>query len=152
MTSYPTNQLGRACRWESAAWPLRGRGRFRPSILPTMPKKADVKIALCRQIALAGLPAPHTELLFAPIVDGKHVRLWRFDLAWPQQQIALEIEGSFFHGGRHGGAQSSVRDMEKRNAAAVLGWRVMIIDTKRAVDGTAIVWLQAALKRGPLPI
>lgn len=50
-------------------------------------------------------------------------RKWRFDWAWPDCKIAVEIEGNAWHvqgGGRH----MQDTDMEKYNAAASLGWRV----------------------------
>lgn len=50
-------------------------------------------------------------------------RKWRFDFAFPDHKLAVEIEGNAWHvngGGRH--MQDS--DMEKYNAAASLGWRV----------------------------
>jgi very-short-patch-repair endonuclease len=75
------------------------------------------------------LPAPVMEYQFHP------VRKWRFDFAWPEHKIALEVEGGVFgHKKKDGtksekGAHSSVsgilRDIEKYNAAACLGWRVL---------------------------
>lgn len=52
------------------------------------------------------------------------VRKWRFDYAWPEQKIALEVEGGAFIGGRHTSGQGFVADMEKYNAAGMLGWRI----------------------------
>ena len=114
--------------------------------------KAETVHRLCVLIAQADLPEPELEYLFAPVVDGKPIRRWRFDLAWPDRLIALEIEGGFFRrGGRHGGQPSAIEDLEKRNAAAALGWRVLITDTSRAVDGRIMPWLRHVLADGPLP-
>lgn len=65
------------------------------------------------------LPAPREEFVFAP------PRRWRFDFAWPDQRVALEIEGGVWTGGRHVSGTGFVRDMEKYNEAAALGWRVL---------------------------
>lgn len=54
-----------------------------------------------------------------------HTRQWRFDYAWPQKKIALEIEGGVFTQGRHSRGAGMVGDMEKYNNAAVLGWRII---------------------------
>lgn len=52
-------------------------------------------------------------------------RRWRFDYAWEPYKVALEVEGGIWTGGRHTHPSGFVRDMEKYNAAAVLGWRVL---------------------------
>ena len=64
-------------------------------------------------------------------------RKWRFDYASKRLRIALEIEGGVYGRGKpcpacgrkKGGAHSSVkgmlRDIEKYNEAAALGWRVL---------------------------
>lgn len=71
---------------------------------------------LCKQ---SGLPEPVTEYKF-------HVaRKWRFDYAWPLQMIALEVEGGIWTGGRHTRGSGFLKDVEKYNAAAVHGWRVL---------------------------
>ena len=51
-------------------------------------------------------------------------RRWRFDYALPSLKIAIEIDGGIFLGGRHSGGVGQLRDMEKSNAAASLGWLV----------------------------
>lgn len=42
-------------------------------------------VDLLTQVRAAGLPAPVTEHRFHP------VRRWRFDFAWPDEHLALEI-------------------------------------------------------------
>lgn len=62
---------------------------------------------------------PVTEYRFA------RPRRWRFDFAWPDLRIAVEIEGGVYTRGRHvrpGGYQG---DIEKYNAAVLAGWRVL---------------------------
>ena len=103
-------------------------------------------------IEAAGLPPPELEYKFAPVVDGKHLRLWRFDLAWPGYMLAVEIEGnSFAGGGRHGGAKSAARDFEKRAHAALLGWRVIPVSTSQATSELALTYIRAGLRCTPLP-
>ena len=107
---------------------------------------------LVRQIDLARLPAPEREYLFAPQVDGKPVRRWRFDCAWPDRLLALEIDGGLFAGGRHGGQRSVVRDVEKRAVAACLGWRIVPVTPSQVRSGVAVLYLRAALAGGALPL
>lgn len=52
-------------------------------------------------------------------------RKWRFDVAWPSVMVALEIEGGVWSYGRHNRAVSFLRDMEKYNEAASIGWLVL---------------------------
>jgi len=51
-------------------------------------------------------------------------RRWRFDYAWPENKVAMEVEGGAWVRGRHTRGAGFVKDMEKYNAAASLGWRV----------------------------
>jgi|ETNvirnome_2_130_1030620.scaffolds.fasta_scaffold40434_2 hypothetical protein len=85
------------------------------------------------------------EYRFAPVVDGKHVRQWRFDFAFPGLLLAVEVEGGMFFGGRHGGARSVVRDLEKYTAAATLGWRVIKVTPQQVKTGRALEIIQSAL-------
>lgn len=52
-------------------------------------------------------------------------RKWRFDYAIPEYKIAIEVEGGVWTGGRHTRSMGFLRDMEKYNAASVLGWRLL---------------------------
>ena len=67
----------------------------------------------------AGLPRPVPELRFAA------PRRWRFDWAWPSLRIALEVQGGIFSGGRHVRGAALLKEMEKLNAAAIAGYRVL---------------------------
>lgn len=79
-------------------------------------------------------------------------RRWRFDFAFPESYIAVEIEGGHFTGGRHGRGTGFEKDCEKYNSAALLGWRVLRYTTGMVYAGTAIDEVLQALKlkeRGP---
>lgn len=51
-------------------------------------------------------------------------RNWRFDFAWPEARVAVEIEGGVWKGGRHTRGAGFIGDCEKYNAAVLDGWRV----------------------------
>lgn len=90
----------------------------------------------------AGLPAPAPEHRFHP------TRLWRFDYAWPAEKIALEVEGGIWTGGRHVSPEGFMADIEKYNAAAVLGWRIIRL-TPNSIDSIIPVHLvREAMKGG----
>jgi very-short-patch-repair endonuclease len=66
-----------------------------------------------------GIPAPVTELKFHPS------RKFRFDYAWPEHRVAVEINGGVWSGGRHTRGAGYLRDMEKINSAQEMGWVVL---------------------------
>jgi len=74
-------------------------------------------------------------------------RRWRFDYAWPEQMLALEIEGGVWSGGRHVRGKGFLGDMEKYNAAALAGWRVLRVTPGQLVDGSAARLVRRALER-----
>lgn len=65
--------------------------------------------------------APFTEFRF----DEK--RKWRFDFAWPEWRLALEVQGGLFTNGRHSRGAALLKEHEKLNAAACAGWRVLYV-------------------------
>jgi len=93
-----------------------------PALLKPRTTNAADQLALvaatCRSL---GIPAPVAEHRFHP--DRK----FRFDYAWPEQRLALEIEGGIWRkgGGAHSHPQNIERDIEKYSEAAVLGWRIV---------------------------
>ena len=64
----------------------------------------------------AGIVRPVPEFKFHP------VRRWRIDFAWPDQHLALEVDGGVWIQGRHTRGSGYVKDMEKQNEMARLGW------------------------------
>src|SRR5678815_1231604 len=60
-------------------------------------------------------PRPQREYRF------HDARKWRFDFAWPEIKLAVEIEGQ----GRHQTFIGFRRDCDKYNEALALGWRVL---------------------------
>jgi very-short-patch-repair endonuclease len=62
------------------------------------------------------------------------LRLWRFDFAWPEKKIAVEVEGR----GRHQSVSGFEADAVKYNAAAKMGWRVFRYTPHMVHSGEAI--------------
>ena len=77
-----------------------------------------------------GLPAPVAEFTF------HETRKWRFDWAWPEQRIALECNGGIWVQGRHSRGSGLLKEHEKMNAAAVLGWKILYA-TPQNLNGPA---------------
>jgi very-short-patch-repair endonuclease len=105
------------------------------------PKKAKLDPAsgvgiLMAQIGAERIPLPTKEHRFHP------VRKWRFDLAWANQLLAVEVEGGVFTHGRHTRGAGYQRDLVKYNAAQLIGWRVLRYSTSQVKNGTAIEQLK----------
>ena len=95
-----------------------------------MSDKADLFDGYWRMLVKSYDHPPEREYRFHPI------RRWRFDFAWPDSMIAVEVDGNAWHvkgGGRHG----TDKDREKINAAASLGWRVFHFSPKMLNDDPA---------------
>ena len=74
-------------------------------------------------------------------------RKWRFDRAWPEQRIAVEIEGLMTGaGGRHQRPAGFAVDCQKYNEAALLGWLVLRVTPAQIRDGYALRTLERALR------
>jgi very-short-patch-repair endonuclease len=77
-------------------------------------------------------------------------RKWRFDYAWLAQRVALEVEGGAWSGGRHTRGKGYIGDMEKYNAAGLLGWLVLRVTPQQVESGEAGELVSEALaKRKP---
>ncbi len=75
-------------------------------------------------------PLPEREYRFEPS------RRWRFDFAWPDMLIAVEVEGGTRHQGRHNRHEGFENDCEKYNhAALVYGWYVLRFTSDMVKDG-----------------
>ncbi|MDY7784249.1 hypothetical protein UW989_10665 [Aeromonas caviae] len=92
---------------------------------------------------LVGFPDPATELLFHP------KRKWRFDYAWEEQKLALEIHGGIHSGGRHTRGRGFVEDRTKMNEATLLGWTVLEVTPEHIKSGQLRAWLLAAFNQDP---
>jgi very-short-patch-repair endonuclease len=86
------------------------------------------------------LPEPQREHRFAP------PRRWRFDFAWADRMIAVEIEGGVWTGGRHTRGSGFEADAVKYNTAALMGWKVFRFTGGMVKSGAAIATVIEALK------
>lgn len=99
-----------------------------------------MRLPLITTLLALGLPEPVCEFRFAP------TRRWRFDLAYPERMLAVEIEGGTWKYGRHNRPKGFEADIRKYNEAALLGWRVLRVTTGMVESGEAIALLQRALR------
>jgi very-short-patch-repair endonuclease len=99
-----------------------------------------VTLAFDVQCRAVGLPVPVAEFTF------HQVRKWRIDWAWPDQKVALEVEGGVFIQGRHSRGAGMLKDFEKYNALAAAGWRLIRVTPSQVRSGAALAAVEAALK------
>jgi hypothetical protein len=85
------------------------------------------------------LPRPAVEVRFAP------PRRWRFDYAWVDHRVALEVDGGVWTRGRHLRGKGFLGDMEKMNRATVLGWRVVRTTPDQLVSQATLDMLHSLL-------
>lgn len=52
-------------------------------------------------------------------------RQWRFDFAFIEEKVALEVDGGCFSFGHHARGAGIRKDHEKQNAAVLAGWKVL---------------------------
>jgi len=137
-------------------------------------EKGKWERALGTILPMYGIPVPTMGHLFAKEAMGRN---WEADLSWPELKMAIEIDGGTFakqkasakslpaggdvdgatfasllagtdaRGGRHNSGTGFLKDMEKRNAYAVLGWRVLHVTPGMVENGSAATlarywWLQ----------
>jgi hypothetical protein len=85
------------------------------------------------------LPIPTPEHRFAP------PRRFRFDYAWIEEHLALEVNGGCWTEGRHTRGAGFIRDMEKLTIAAGLGWRVVYCQPKELCTQATVDAIRTAL-------
>ncbi len=114
-------------------------------VLAKAQREADrrkVEDRLLLQLKAWRLPTPEREVRFHP------TRLWRFDLAWREFKLAVEVDG-ITHGqaGRHQQAHGFENDRAKDLAARELGWDLIHVTPRQVLAGEAVQAIARALER-----
>lgn len=124
--------------------------------------KSHLEAALATHIRRLLLPEPEREYRFGRVAvgDAPHppakpgvrkrlrdsgLRDWRFDFAWPEHHLAVEVEGGTWTRGRHNRGSGFAEDCEKYNAAAELGWTVLRYPGQSVLDGSAVTQIERLL-------
>jgi hypothetical protein len=61
-------------------------------------------------------------------------RRFRFDFAHIPSKTAIEIQGAIWTSGRHSRGSGLIKEYEKMNLAAFLGWKIFYLSTKTIED------------------
>ena len=105
-----------------------------------MSKKGEGIERLVVDLRAVGVPEPEREYKFA---IG---RRFRFDLAWPSEFLAVEVDGGTWVGGRHTTGAGFERDAHKLNLAVLCGWRVLRYTTSMIREGGAADEIRSAFQ------
>ena len=118
---------------------MRSRTRWKalPHSRPLKPQKR-AKTRLLGSQGHSGLAIYFPNLPFQAEYRFHPTRKWRFDLCLPSCMVAVEQEGAVWTGGRHTRGSGYLKDMEKYNEAAILGWFVLRFTPEQIRNGTAL--------------
>lgn len=92
---------------------------------------------LLNQLMAANLPEPEQEY---PTGHGKT----RFDFAWPELMLAVEVEGGTWANGRHSRGAGYARDCDKYNQAQLAGWIIIRVTSDMLRGKIGISTIKAA--------
>lgn len=120
-----------------SAKPSRAARSPKPPKAPTATSRLEAEFAL--QLRAHAVTGWTREFRFHPM------RKWRFDFAFPEQKVAVEIDGGTWSNGRHNRGSGAKTDAEKYNAAQLQGWLVLRCVGDHLKDGSAIAWTKQAL-------
>lgn len=101
------------------------------------------------QILLMELPRPTLQYRLAAIhvglgpgvrtrLEQSGLRDWRFDFAWPDLKVAVEVDGGIWSRGRHVRGSGYADGCRKKNFATSLGWSVFTFTPSMIENGEAI--------------
>lgn len=108
--------------------------------------KSHLEETLALHIRAAGLPPPVREFRFHP------TRRWRYDFAFVENKVAVEVDGGVWVQGRHTRPSGFIEDMHKLNEAAILGWTVIRVTGEMIRKGEALKLIERALGRESLEL
>lgn len=87
------------------------------------------------------LPTVEREYRFAKSLD----RQWRADFSFPQYWLLVEIDGGIWIRGAHAHPTDILRNMRKRNDAALLGYSVLAFTPAEVKSGYAVGFTERVL-------
>jgi hypothetical protein len=105
----------------------------------TLSPEQGIRFLFDRLCLVHGMDMPLYEFRFHP------TRRWRFDYAWPEAKVAAEKVGGVWTRGHHSRGRDQIDDMEKRNEAQIMGWKVLEFTPEQFNSGEAFAVIKRAL-------
>ena len=109
----------------------------RPKGRSTRPKVKGEKVSNEFEAKLA-TELKTLKIDFEQEFEFHQVRKWRADFHLVGKKILVEVEGGIWSGGRHTRGKGYIGDMEKYNAATMMGYQVIRFSTDQVKSGLAI--------------
>jgi very-short-patch-repair endonuclease len=94
---------------------------------------------LAQQISALGMPQPVKQYRF------HESRQWKFDFAYPDRKLAVEIDGLSKNPGAHQRFAGIENDCEKRAEALIRGWKILRVTGAMVKSGRAVNYLRHLL-------
>lgn len=107
---------------------------------PPRTQPTDLADLLLFQLRALRLPPPVRE---HRAIAG---RQFRCDLAWPERQLCVEVDGGEHLLGRHSRAAGMASDCEKQNLLTRAGWRCYRFTGSQVKSGHALDFLTSVLQ------
>lgn len=122
-------------------------------------RRSKLEELLALQLRAMRAPAPVREYRFAEqhVGPGPGIRLrlreaglkdWRFDFAWPDKMLGVEVEGGAHVGGRHTRGVGFTEDCLKYHHAMALGWTIYRCEGRLVERGDAARLIEKLLGGG----
>ena len=120
-------------------------GSSRKTAVKSNRKSRDSKVeSICESLLATQLKA--LRIAFEQEFKFHPKRKWRADFHLVEKMILVEVEGGIWSGGRHTRGKGYLGDMEKYNAATVMGYRVIRFSTEQVKSGLAIQQIEGVIK------
>ena len=112
----------------------------KPAHLTAAGVDSELELILANRLERAGLPLGETQFRFVP------GRQYRFDRAYPEHKLAIEVQGGIWTNGAHARGSGIERDALKFSIAAAMGWRVVVLTRDLIESGQAVELIARALE------
>jgi very-short-patch-repair endonuclease len=126
---------------------ITGEQALKANIKQSHPQTKKIKISALqfsvfyKTLEALGIEKPVYEYRF------HKTRKWRFDFCFVEAKLALEIEGGVWTNGRHVRGSGFIKDMEKYNQAAILGFRLLRVTPEQTQNGEALILIEEYFKQ-----
>lgn len=115
--------------------------------------KLSVEDGFAKLIQIEGLPNPVRQFHVYPLtalLSKKPRRLvpWRYDFAWPERKLLVDVQGGVFIRGRHVRGAGYERDCRKHSHAVLQGYSVLTVTSSMVRSHEAMRILSEALGVG----